>query len=250
MFDLTLDLKLDSSSFEGLTDQIKEIVQSKVNAAAEALAVQCYGKITEMASEQLHSTKNKYIENLTMEKVSEGHWKVSLAKPALFIEEGMEAHSMIEDLLKNGAKVSKSGNRYRAIPFNHSALPQNQTQKQKDITSLLKSSMKSQGIPWSKIEKDASGSAKLGKLHSFDVESPRPSAAASHPALEGVNIYQTKTASGNVRRDAMTFRMVSDSQKGQKWNHPGLAPKKFFEKAFEEAKTTWENEILPNILKA
>jgi hypothetical protein len=65
-----------------------------------------------------------------------------------------------------------------------------------------------------------------------------------------VSIYQSVTATGNVRRDILTFRTVSEGPASQgKWIHPGLPPKHFLDRASEWAIKEWENNILPAVLE-
>jgi hypothetical protein len=175
---------------------------------------------------------------------------VTLDEPAMFLEEGKAAGSMVDDLLRNNAKVSKDGNRYKVIPFEHSKPQSQQTKFSQDLTSQIKRQLKAQNIPFKKLEYNADGSPRIGKLHTMDLPSAHPTEKASHPALHGLTIYQTKTASGNVRRDIMTFRVVSDKSKREnKFVHPGITAKKFMDKAFEEMQEIWERDILPEILK-
>ena len=48
----------------------------------------------------------------------------------------------------------------------------------------------------------------------------------------------------------MTFRVISEKHKDQGlWIHPGRTGANLFEKAHEWAQQTWENQIMPEILK-
>ena len=97
--------------------------------------------------------------------------------------------------------------------------------------------LRKRNIPYKKLELDKAGNPRLGLLHTIkDLQGPKPSKMAKHGALEGLSIYQTKTKSGKVKRDIMTFRVVKDSHKEEGlWYHPGLKGAKLFEQAYDWA---------------
>lgn len=166
--------------------------------------------------------------------------------------------------------------KYLVVPFEHgkgkTAEGGASGSAQNDLNSVLKSEMKRRGIPFGKKEMNADGSPKLGKLHSFDInKSPlklHDGAGQGHgpvgevrqgktgtPFLEGVNIYQTaykgKGGEDRVRKDIMTFRVVTSKQQGSGvWDHPGNDAMKFMEEGLEWARKEWETKISPEILDA
>jgi hypothetical protein len=246
------DLKffINAEELASIFGEAKKEAEQAITDGVAKLAAMTHAKVLQLANEDLHSTRKLYTDNLDFKQISDGVWVVTLDEPAMFIEEGRQSGSMVDDLLKNNSKVSKDGNRYKVIPFEHSKPQSQQTKFSQDLTSQIKRQLKSQNIPFKKLEYNADGSPRIGKLHTMDLPSAHPTEKASHPALHGLTIYQTKTASGNVRRDIMTFRVVSDKSKREnKWVHPGLEAKHYFEKAWEDCQRTWEDEILPEILK-
>jgi hypothetical protein len=158
---------------------------------------------------------------------------------------------MVDDLLRKNPKVNKKGQRYKAIPFDQgdgAASKRNDTLS--GIMKMLKTELKARGIPYKKVENNPDGTPKIGKLHSFSVESPRPTRMASTQALQGVNIYQRMNARGKVQRDIMTFRIVTDEHKREgKWYYPGIEGIKIFDAVYEWITAEWEQSILPSILK-
>lgn len=79
--------------------------------------------------------------------------------------------------------------------------------------------------------------------------------------LHGVRIYQKpqRDAEGNLMRNKrgdflatrsiMTFRVMSEKQKGTgMWVHPGIAGAKLFDDAYEWAKKQFDEEIAPSII--
>lgn len=259
----------------GLAAQFKELAveaEQSFMEGVKGLAAMTHAHVAEQASEKLHTSAKIFKENLGFEEIAPGVWAVSIAEPALWIEEGISKdHDMKPDLLKGSPG-------YKVIPFDPSKNPkagddgkfQSRPQdNQNTIAAQLKSGLaainkkgrqdfkaagqpgKYQNIGINKIEKDANGSPRVGKLHEFDMPSIYPSAKAKHPALKGVTIYQSKDEkTGNIRRDVLTFRTVSTKSDPASWKHPGFEGKHFLDEAEEWAKNEWESKILPEILKS
>ena len=243
---MSLKFFADTDALSESFGELKEEVKRAMDEGVKALAAMTHAHVQELANEKLNSTRKRYLDNLGFEEVSKGIWVVSLDEPAMFIEDGRKAGPMHDDLLRNGAKVSKEGFRYRAIPFEHSKPSSEQTGFQQNLKAKIRAELKKAGVPYKKIEYNGDGSPKLGKLHKFNFSSPLPSAKASHPALHGVTIYQSQDSHGKVKRDILTFRIITEKDKS-KWHHPGLEAKNFFEQSLEWAERTWESEILPSI---
>lgn len=229
---------------------LKKEVESAITEGVKNVASMTHAKTQELASNNLHSLRELYLENLQFEEIENGIWVVSLDKPALFIEEGRKAGDMTEDLLRKNAKISKDGSRYKAIPFDHAKKPSQTPASANMFVSQVKSELKARKIPYKKIEYNSDGSPRLGKIHSIkDIQSLAPSERASHGALSGLTIYQRKLPSGKIKRDIMTFRVVSSKMKGSKWVHPGMEGKKFMDQALEWAEKIFNDEIMPSILE-
>lgn len=178
-------------------------------------------------------------------------WDIQVAEGASFVCNGILIHNsgdMREDLLKNNAKVSKDGTRYKVIPFEHSKNPSQQTSRAREISQMVKKELKARNIPYKKIERDEKGSPRLGKLHSFSVPgSPKPSPKAKFGALSGINIYQ-RMEKGRAVRDIMTFRTIT-SKKDDRWMHPGLQAEKILDQTFDKIQQIFDLEILPEVLR-
>lgn len=258
---MSLKINIDVSS---LAAQFKELAieaEREITKAVAGLAAMTHARVAEQAAQKLKSSLKDFQDNLGFEEVQPGIWVVSIDQPAMWIEEGIEpGHDMKPDLLKN-AEVSPNGKRHRVIPFNHSAAPTSRNANADRIVQELKSGLnainkqrkqadpKSGNISITKIEKNADGSPRVGKLHEFDIPSDKPTANAKHPALKGVTIYQSKSGStGNIRRDVLTFRTVSDGSDPNSWIHPGYKANHFLDDAEVWALNEWENKILPDLL--
>ena len=247
MTDIKFDVDINGISEQ--FKQMKEQIQKDLTKGVESLAVMSHAKLHELAKDNLKSTAKLYRDNIEFSNPESGLWVVTLKAPAVFIDDGLQSHSMVDDLLKKGAKISRDGSKYRVIPFEHSKPSSQQTPKAQELVSQIKQELKSRKINWKKIEYNADGSPRTGRLHSFSIDSEKPSARAKTNALQNVAIYQTKKEDGSVSRDVMTFRVVSDKHKEEGlWVHPGLPAKNLMEKTMEWLETTWEKEILPSIL--
>lgn len=244
-----LKIKIDVAAIANQFKDLKMEIEQDLNKGVANLAAITHAKVAEMAGDELQSSRKTLTDNLGFEEVSPGIWIVSIDEDALWIEEGIEAnHDMKPDLLKSATKTSKDGYKYRSIPFDHGKAPSQLTGAAQMIVAKIRSNLKKEGVPFKKIEKDANGSPRTGKLHTFDWGGAIPG-KGNTPQLKGVSIYQTVTKSGNVRRDILTFRTVSGGPKSAgKWLHPGFQPKKFLDRAADWALKEWEDKILPEVL--
>lgn len=229
------DIKSQISSFS-------ENIEVKVQQAVQLLATQTHAKILELVQVRLRSTRRIYADNLMApRKVNENTWIIELKEPAMWVEEGMSPHSMVDDLLK--------GREYRAIPIDQGKAPTDTPRAMSSLSETLRKELRKYKIPISKIERNPDGSPKLGLLHSLDVNSKEKGPTGT-PYLHGLRIYQSMDKTGKTNRFVGTFRMVSKKHKAQgRWFHPGLEPKLFFDKAFQWAMTHWETDILPDLMK-
>lgn len=267
---MSLKINIDVVS---LAAQFKELAleaQQELTRAVAGLATMTHARVAEQAADKLKTSLQTFQENLGFEEISPGIWVVSIDQPALWIEEGIEAgHDMKPDLLKN-AKANAQGLRHKVIPFEPGAAsglpPKGSIGPQKRFASTatqiiqeLKTGLRSVNklrkanglapVNMTTIEKNKDGSPRVGKLHEFDLPSDKPTANAKHPALKGLTIYQSKDEkTGNIRRDVLTFRTVSDNSPSDSWIHPGYKGQKFLDEAANWALNEWENKILPDLL--
>lgn len=266
-------LNLDLSGALELRKELEPKIQRALNEAARDLATQTHAHILEEVQSKLHSTRDKYIAGLEFKQVNDSTWVISLDKSAMWIEEGMPEHEMLDNLLSSPkAKTAKDGSKYMVVPFDHKKGPTQQTQAQKSLTDTIKQEMAKRKIPYAKVETDANGQPKLGMLHKFDImKTPLKThdgpgqgkgpigqvrqGPTGIPFLQGVRVYQKKvkdqaTGKDKVQRGIMTFRVASSKHKGTgRWVHPGLEAKKFFEEAQDWALQQWVQRIVPDIMR-
>lgn len=251
-----LKLKIDVDQILKDVTDFKLEAEQDIQKAIANLATITHAKVVEEANNELHTSRQEFMDSLSFEEVSPGIWVISVDENGLWIEEGIEPNKdMKPGLLKENAKTSKSGTKYKVIPFDYGKAPSQMSASTQQAVTYLKQQLKKENVPFKKIEKSADGkSPKVGKLHEFDFGNPGGKMGGpgkgNTPMFNGISIYQTVTKTGNVRRDIMTFRTVSSGPaSADKWFHPGLEPKKFLDKALEWAIQEWENKILPEVLK-
>lgn len=245
-----LKFELDIEQIASAFKEEAEKVQQALYEGVKQLSAMTYARTIELANEKLKSTRKSYIDALDYKEIQPGIWVVSLDAKMLWLEEGKSAGSMVDDLLRNNAKTAKDGTKYKVIPFEHSKNPSDMSTRSQSLVSDLKRELKRQDIPFKKIEKNADGSPRIGKLHSLNIASPLPTPRASYSIFHGLSIYQRKTAEGKVKRDIMTFRIVSEKHKqtGKWYMADDIEARKFLDKAFEELVSKFETEIMPDIL--
>jgi hypothetical protein len=276
---------------EGLVESVKkdlEGLERDTHKAVQLLAAQAHAHIKEQVQAKLHSRRQMYDEALSeVAEVAPGVWAITLEAKAVWIEEGMPPHSMVDDLLKKNAKVAKDGSTYKVIPFSQNKGPTMMSPGSAALAQALKSELKKRSIPYAKIERDPTGAPKTGLLHKFSMSQPmRPAGTAGKPGwgkgpigsvmqgpnaqggsgggtplLAGVSIYQTaikgidgkpmldKKGLQKAVRSIVTFRIVSSKHRGVKWNYPGIEGTHFFEECETWLKQEWETNILPDLLR-
>lgn len=247
---MSLKFNIDAAAIAAQFKEFAIEVEQDIKKAIGNLAAITHAKVVQEANAELHSSRQDYMEALGFEEIVDGVWVISLDEKAMWIEEGIEANKdMKPDLLANNAKTSKDGHKYKVIPFDYGKAPSQNSTSTQTIVNEIKQGLKKENIPFKKIERNADGSPKIGKLHSLDLGGKIPG-KGNTPAGKGVSIYQTLTKTGNVRRDILTYRTVSSGPgSAGKWHHPGLEPKLFLDKAVEWAMKEWEEKVLPEVLK-
>lgn len=285
---MSLKIKID---VEGLAKQCKAFAleaKQDLEAGVQKLAAQTHGHVMQKSQQELSPQlqlvfKGEFGDNVRLDTVSEGVHVVSIGGSAYWIEEGIPPNTDMKTdkwLFKNGSKVSKDGYQYKTISFKHSKRPAMQTGYEQMLTSKIRADLKSinrirkkegqSPIPWTgKLETDANGSPRIGKLHEITLHGGKAKSSWGYDPLYKMIVMQTaeKDKKGNVilnkqgkpkvRRDFFTFRTASTnphpSENGgiapkDKFIHPGFEAKKFLDEAETWAITYWETQLLPEII--
>lgn len=206
-----------------------EHLKEDVEELLRTLADDVYEYLLNKVNLTLKSRKKEYLEALTgPQEQEENKYDITLDASAKWIEEGIPSgFDMVPGLLASSKAKTGTNGRYLVVPFNLSQKPNTATKAH--LQNVLKKELRQRHIPFRKLETDADGRPKTGKLHGMDIEAPpRPDGKimASTPDnisyLKGVGIFQTPNKKGKIERKATTFRTVTESHSGQKWIHPGL----------------------------
>jgi hypothetical protein len=239
---------------EELAKEFKEFAEEAkkdIEQGVKRLAAQAYAKGAELAKQQLKSSRDKFLENFTYEEIAPVVHVVSVLNPALFIEDGLpKDFDMKPGLLKSSkTKTGDNGYKYLNVPFKHNKAPSSMTPAAVDILNRIKGKLKEEKVPYEKLELDANGSPRIGKLHSFNWGGNKPGKGNTGD-LQRVTVYQSMTPEGRVRKDIMTFRTVTNNPKSKganKWHHPGIEGKKFLDQIERWAMNEWDQGIWPEI---
>ncbi len=276
-------VRIDLSALQQLAVRMDpKAVESLAKKSAHDLAAATHAHIVEKATSKLHSRLKPFLDGVKFQAEDDDTWIIILDKSVRWIDDGMDPHSMVEDLLsekagsKSKVQTAKDGSRYRVIPFNHGPGkgPASSTPAQQSLISTIKSEMKKRHIPFGKIENNQSGAPQIGLLHSFDImNAPKktigfgargqgwgPVGAVKQgptgiPFLQGVRVYQNnvknKDGGQSVKRSVMTFRIVSSKHTGtERWFHPGLPAENIFDEAYAWVKNEWETNALPALIES
>jgi hypothetical protein len=242
---------IDPEEIAQIVSKATKEVEQDIKKSAENLAAMTHAKAHELARDELKSLAQQYSDNLEFSNPEENLWVITLKDPAAWIEDGRKSGFMEELLNGKSSKTNKKGEKYAVIPFEHSKQPSQQSTKAQALSNEIKQVMKEKNISWKNLELGPNGSPRVGRLHSFNVETAKASDKHKFPLTHGVSVYQTKDKNtGKVRRDVMTFRIITEKHKEEgKWIHPGREGAKILDKAFEWAMKEWETNILPAIFE-
>jgi hypothetical protein len=234
----------------------------------QKLGMMAHAHMIELANERLHSRRQKYLDNLSF-KEEDGAYIMELSGDVLWIEDGVEPHNMLQDLLASPkAKRSKDGSTYLIVPFDKSPGKgaSNTPASQMDLVDTVKKVLKQNKIPWATIERFENGQPKLGRLHKLDImdqplktkEGPGQGKGkigdvrqgnSGIPFLKGLSIYQHDNGKGGVTRSILTFRIASSKHQGSgKWDFPGLTPINIFPDTQDWCVDQIEKLILPDLM--
>lgn len=259
-------VNVDTSALTALTG-LKDALDQEAKLAAKNLAAMGYAKMHELAAQRLHSRREMFVQGLDLKQVDDNTWVIVVDAKVRFIDDGLKPYNMLDSLLKSPKAKSGKKGKYLAVPFHHGPGkgPATATPAQLDLISTVRAAMKKQGIPFKKIETGPNGQPLLGRLHSFDInekpikkfEGPGQGkgpigqvkqGSSGIPLLRGVNVIQ-RMVGGKARKEILTFRMASESQRGTgKWDHPGLAPQMLTDTTADWMLKTWNDEIVPALI--
>jgi len=248
-----INVKIDTSSLAQYLENFAKEITKDLQKSIKALANDTHNHIKESAQNGLHSFRDKYLESLSPpEQLNDLVWVITLNSNAEWIETGRPEPFDMKPGLLQGGKTAKDGSKYRVVPMNQAKTPTEMSSGNKgyeqNMVNKVKFELKKRDIPYKKLELDKNGSPRIGKLHSLDIDSHIPG-KGNTPQLHGINIYQTKQKDGSVKRSITTFRTVTDKpDQRDKWIHPSVPAKNFFEEAKIWCEKEFETKILPALI--
>ena len=153
-------INCDASELEDVL-AIDEVADKAMAKATADLAAATHAKLAELATERLHTRRRTYLDALSIFQADDGVWVIDLDASALWVENGMNSHSMLEDLLKSPkAKRAADGSTYLSVPFIHNKGKQEMTPAQQKLTDTIKKELAKVGAGLNKLENDSSGNPK------------------------------------------------------------------------------------------
>lgn len=254
---MKLDIEIEIADvLKNATGKVVSRIEKDLQKAITLLGKGAIKKANSLASEKLDGgLESMYQENLYMEQISDNMVVIGIRPKVKFIEHGQRGGFM-EYLLKN-AKTSKDGTRYKVIPFRHNTSSKNKSVPNEgtSLANELKTFLKSKGQPFSKTRSlalDASGSPRIGRINSWDINSMKGKGKKSVKELsrnlKGVSVYQNFNKETNrVERNIMTFRVITDKHRGNKWMKKGDSGVKILEETHKWVQDSWEKDILPQL---
>lgn len=248
-------------------------IDKMVSQEVGKLAAMCRSHIVEEAQLKLKSRFDMFVESLRLVRLGDQAWAVELDARAVWIDEGLPARNLLDVLLAGPkARRAKDGHKFAIVPFQIGPRAASRsTPAQTALLEALKGELKARGIPYTGIEKNDGGEAKLGLLHSFDVGGPirqpglklgsglegliaqgwSADKKSGTPLLAGIRVYQRLGPRGGVRREQVTFRVASEKHRGDsgRWEHPGVRATHLFDEAAAWALKQWDESIAPDIAR-
>lgn len=263
-------------NYKEIADKIgvtKESIAKKLEGAVEALSISTHAFVVKYANDHLTGfTRSHFIgedgSNIRWAKISNNMWMVEIDESVKWIEEGRSATSMATEdwLLKPGkSKTAKDGSKYRVIPFSHN---KDDIGTPPAMRQAITESLKFNKVNMKKIEFNPDGMPKIGivqklkdlpKLDNPDnnmyqfrsqgrtsqeaEEFGLPKYEGSH-FLSGGVVVQRPTKRGKIRKEVITFRVVSSKHEAEgRWMYPAVTPLNSIPAAHEYANKEWEKII-------
>jgi len=253
---MTVKVVVVGTSFSAL----QMLPSALIPAAAVQITAAAHAKWTKLAQEKLNSSRVDYLHGLQPPKVlGPTTFEITLVGAlANMIENGADSFQLQETLLSDdtsGWKTSKTGGRYRAIPFWHktptagpvggtpmgaqylgmasavvgpkaaerASLAMGRTIHQK-ASRLITAMEKAYGKK-GRVELPAGLGPKLREHHKTD-------------PFAGMRVLKQRTATGKSQKSFVTFRTIAVDESGQPkpggtWYHPGIEARHFIKDVAE-----------------
>ena len=267
-FEFKANLREIAEKVGKTADQIK----GKVNEEIRKLSISTHAFVVNYAQEKLDGWKLGHFlgpegNNIRWVQLAENMWVVEIDPSVAWIEEGREPTSMATEdwLLKpDKSKTAKDGSTYRVIPMSK----HKDNRRNPELKSILNDQLTKQGIDMKTLELDQNGQPKIGVVNKLQFgknvtqksdqnamffsksrnadqsrQTGLPIYGGAHH-LHGAVVSQRKDDKGNVKKEAVTFRVVSSKHEAEgRWMYPKVDPLNSIPEAYKHAEAQWEKIV-------
>ena len=247
---MLIPIHIDTSDLQAEFSMSKEDIEDMIDNTVKAITLDYYNKWGLKASQNLKSTRSRYLDSLVL--VDEGMMKGAVILRdddplVMMLEEGASEYDIKEGMARSPKrKIKSDGGWYMTIPMRYStpsalgesevfsgALPPEIYEKIKsaDVNISTGSGMRSEGL-------------KLEDIPTQYKEKTTRSAIPKSRLLEARKEYISKSSpyegmmkikdSGTGQSSYMKFRRISDKSDPSSWIHKGLEQRHFAEQAMTE----------------
>lgn len=227
-----INIEIKFPDLSPVTDMIGMFHVDQIKANIAPILIQAArDHLSSLAIKNLDTSKQAYLDALTPIQQTEKGFEFSLEGAlANMVEEGWEGGLMQETHLANG-KISKDGDRYIVVPFQHNAksmmTPHLRLAKTEDAINQVNE--------LGKLVRRRAGGIREGKrMKGHDL--PKLKSHHSTSIYTGMIVKKTKEISKRGKeknvRNYTTFRVMSEANM-QGWYHPGIPAHEFFDQTVD-----------------
>lgn len=253
---MNIPLHIDLNPLMEQYNLTQENCNDIIDSTVKEITAQFAREWEQTALRELGSTKNRYVQNLSV--IDEGRMMgavvLDYTKDPLIqmLEEGASGFDMKEGFLNSPkAKTGKNGNKYLTIPFSwggSDSIESNSTfsnKMPKEIEKIVKSKDIGKAVNKSDLNK-LGGSFAIPKTRD-KVEIPKSKTFESYTHKSSIYEGITKTKdSVTGQTSTNSFRRVSLNSSPNSWIHPGIEAKNIAELSLDN----FENKIEPIMTRA
>lgn len=237
---MIIPIEINSTDITSQFDIPKEDLEKMFDNIAKSLAVVYYSKLEQEASNELHSTRTRYLQNIKLIDTGkmEGTVLLDYSKDKLIqmLEEGASPFDMKDGLMGSSkVKFTKNGKKFITVPLRWT-------------TGIDQGNIGGTKMP-SEVYKEArklstKESIKLGSLpDKYQQVKSRPEIQDSagkvlfdeythkHSIYQGITKVTDGVTSQNVY---MSFRRISENSDKNAFIHPGFLAKNLMKRAYEK----------------
>jgi hypothetical protein len=247
---MLIPISIDTTDLASEFNLSKQEIEAMIDNTVKAVALDYYRTWGLKASQNLKSTRSRYLDSLIL--VDEGMMKGAVILRdddplVMMLEEGASEFDMKENFAKSSKKkMKKDGGWYLTIPMRYStpsalgesevfsgALPPEIYEKIKsaDVNIPMGSGMRSKGLSLDQIPIQHQEKTVRSAIPKSNLLKARQEYISKSSPYEGMIKMKD---SGTGQSSYMKFRRVSDKSDPSSWIHSGLEQRHFAEQAMTE----------------